>query len=70
MGLCGYRPRPDSHRKRSQDYEDRDPHILETSVPGIFADGDVRDKSTKQVASAAGVGTTVALMIREYLKTV
>jgi thioredoxin reductase (NADPH) len=56
--------------KRPQGYEDRDPHILETSVPGIFAAGDVRDKSTKQVASAAGEGTTAALMIREYLKTV
>lgn len=56
--------------KRPPGYEDRDPHILETSVPGIFAAGDVRDKSTKQVASAAGEGTTAALMIREYLKTV
>jgi thioredoxin reductase (NADPH) len=56
--------------KRPQGYENRDPHILETSVPGIFAAGDVRDKSTKQVASAAGEGTTAALMIREYLKTV
>ena len=56
--------------KRPQGYENRDPHILETSVPGVFAAGDVRDKSTKQVASAAGEGTTAALMIREYLKTV
>jgi thioredoxin reductase (NADPH) len=47
----------------------RDPYLLETSVPGIFAAGDVRDKSTKQVASAAGEGASVALMIREYLKT-
>jgi thioredoxin reductase (NADPH) len=46
----------------------RDPYLLETSVPGIFAAGDVRDKSTKQVASAAGEGASVALMIREYLK--
>jgi thioredoxin reductase (NADPH) len=47
----------------------REPHFLETSVPGIFAAGDVRDKSTKQVASAAGEGATAALIIREYLKT-
>ncbi len=47
----------------------RDPYLLETSIPGIFAAGDVRDKSTKQVASAAGEGASVALMIREYLKT-
>ena len=55
--------------KRPKNYADRDPHILETSVPGIFAAGDVRDKSTKQVASAAGEGTSAALTIREYLKT-
>jgi thioredoxin reductase (NADPH) len=59
------------HRaNRPPDFENRDPHILETSVPGIFAAGDVRDKSTKQVASAAGEGASAALMIREYLKSV
>lgn len=41
---------------------------LETSIPGIFAAGDVRAGSTKQVASATGEGATVALMVREYLK--
>lgn len=43
---------------------------LETSMPGIFAAGDCRLGSTKQAASAAGEGATVALMIREYLKTI
>jgi len=42
--------------------------MLETSVKGIFAAGDVRQGSTKQAASAAGEGATAALMIREYLK--
>ncbi|MCG8349927.1 MAG: FAD-dependent oxidoreductase [Chloroflexales bacterium] len=42
---------------------------LETSLPGVFAAGDVRQGSTKQAASAAGEGATAALMIREYLKT-
>jgi thioredoxin reductase len=42
---------------------------LMTSVPGLFAAGDVRLGSTKQAASAAGEGATAALMIREYLKT-
>jgi thioredoxin reductase (NADPH) len=51
-------------------YQDRDPAALETSIPGIFSAGDVRSGSTKQVASAAGEGTTAALLIREYLKTV
>ncbi len=43
---------------------------LETSMPGVFAAGDVRLGSTKQAASAAGEGATAALMIREYLKGV
>ena len=44
--------------------------MLETAIPGIFAAGDVRDASTKQVVSAAGEGGTAALEIREYLKSV
>ena len=43
---------------------------LETSLPGVFAAGDVRLGSTKQAASAVGEGATAALMIREYLKTI
>jgi thioredoxin reductase (NADPH) len=58
----------DGHRPVG--YETREPAILETSIPGIFAAGDVRAGSTKQVASAAGEGATVALLVREYLKTV
>jgi thioredoxin reductase (NADPH) len=49
-------------------FETREPFALETSVPGIFAAGDVRAGSTKQVASAAGEGATAALLIREYLE--
>ncbi len=41
---------------------------LMTSIPGLFAAGDVRAGSTKQAASAAGEGATVALMIRQYLQ--
>ncbi|MDQ3549366.1 MAG: FAD-dependent oxidoreductase [Chloroflexota bacterium] len=41
---------------------------LETSVPGIFAAGDVRAGSTKQAASAAGEGAAVALAIRRYIE--
>ncbi len=41
---------------------------LMTSIPGLFAAGDVRAGSTKQVASAIGEGATAALMMREYLK--
>jgi len=55
---------------RPKGFENRDPYLLETSVPGVFAAGDVRDTSTKQVVSAAGEGSTAALSIREYLKSV
>jgi thioredoxin reductase (NADPH) len=54
---------------RPQGFPHRDPYLLETSVPGIFAAGDARDRSTKQVVSAAGEGSSAALMIREYLKS-
>ena len=41
---------------------------LETTIPGVFAAGDVRVGSTKQAASAAGEGATAALAIRDYLR--
>ena len=41
---------------------------LETSLPGVFAAGDCRVGSTKQVVSATGEGATAALMVREYLE--
>jgi thioredoxin reductase (NADPH) len=53
---------------RPSSFEDREPAILETSLAGVFAAGDVRAGSSKQVASAAGEGATAALLIREYLK--
>jgi thioredoxin reductase (NADPH) len=40
---------------------------LQTNISGIFASGDVRNGSTKQIASATGEGTTAAISIREYL---
>ncbi len=48
----------------------RAPEFLETSVPGIFAAGDVRSRSTNQVVSAAGEGATAALLISDYLRTI
>ncbi len=41
---------------------------MQTSVEGVFAAGDARAGSTKQVASAVGEGATAALMIRNYLE--
>jgi thioredoxin reductase (NADPH) len=42
---------------------------LQTSMPGVFAAGDVRAGSTKQAASAAGEGAAVALSIRRHLES-
>lgn len=40
---------------------------LQTNIPGVFASGDVRAGSTKQIAAAVGEGATAAISIREYL---
>jgi thioredoxin reductase (NADPH) len=48
---------------------DRLPLLFETSVPGIFAAGDVRFGTNHRVASAAGEGTIAYAMMKEYLKT-
>jgi thioredoxin reductase (NADPH) len=49
---------------------DRDPFLFETSVPGIFAAGDVRGGSGKRVAAAVGEGSGTVSMIHRYLETV
>ncbi|NJO39765.1 MAG: FAD-dependent oxidoreductase [Cyanobacteria bacterium RU_5_0] len=46
---------------------DRDPFLLETSVPGIFAAGDVRYGSVKRVASGVGEGSISVQFIHQYL---
>lgn len=46
---------------------DRDPYFFETSVPGVFAAGDVRRGSPKRVASAVGEGAATISMVHEYL---
>ncbi len=48
----------------------RDPYLLETSVPGIFAVGDVRHGSVRRVASAVGQGAIAVSFVHQYLKTV
>ncbi|MGN6793014.1 MAG: NAD(P)/FAD-dependent oxidoreductase, partial [Streptosporangiaceae bacterium] len=45
----------------------RPPLLLETSVPGVFAAGDVRHRSIKRVASAVGEGATAIQLVHEYL---
>ena len=47
----------------------RQPLALETSIPGIFAAGDVREQSIKRVASAVGEGSMAGvLLVHQYLK--
>ncbi|HZY98612.1 MAG TPA: FAD-dependent oxidoreductase [Candidatus Baltobacteraceae bacterium] len=46
---------------------DRDPYLLETSVPGIFAVGDVRSGSIKRVAAAVGEGSMAIALVHQYL---
>jgi len=48
----------------------RDPFVLETSVPGIFAAGDVRHGVIRRVASAAGQGAVAVSLVHKYLETV
>jgi thioredoxin reductase (NADPH) len=48
----------------------RDPFLMETSVPGIFAAGDARHMSVKRVGAAVGEGSVVVAQIHQYLKTV
>ena len=45
----------------------RHPHLLEGSVPGVFAAGDVRHGSVKRVASAVGEGSVAVMFIHRYL---
>jgi thioredoxin reductase (NADPH) len=46
----------------------RDPYLLETSVPGIFACGDVRASPVKRVASAVGEGSMAIAFVHQYLQ--
>ncbi|MDQ5852302.1 MAG: thioredoxin reductase, partial [Chloroflexota bacterium] len=48
----------------------RQPFLLETSRPGVFAAGDVRRDSNKRIASAVGEGSTAVQVVHEYLKNV
>lgn len=59
LGLGGSRP---------ADWQlDRDPYPLETSMPGVFVAGDVRQGSIKRVASAVGEGAMAVQLIHQYL---
>jgi len=46
----------------------RPPLLFETSIPGVFAAGDVRHRSIKRVASAVGEGATAIQLVHEHLR--
>ena len=48
-------------------HEPREPFLLESSVPGVFAAGDVRHGSIKRVASAVGEGSIAVQFAHQYL---
>jgi thioredoxin reductase (NADPH) len=57
--------------KRAAEWSlERPPYVLETSVPGVFAAGDVRLDSMKRVASAVGEGAMSVYLVHRYLATI
>jgi thioredoxin reductase (NADPH) len=50
-------------------FEGRDPYHLETSLPGVFAVGDIRSESIKRVASAVGEGSVAVGFVHKWLKS-
>jgi len=57
-------------RRESGWTAERDPYLLETNVPGIFAVGDVRHGAVRRVASAVGQGSVAISFVHEYLESV
>ena len=68
--LHPHRPRPAGRTGARPDGWplDRDPLALETSVPGLFAAGDVRSGSTKRVAAAVGEGAMAVALVHRRLE--
>ena len=64
----GYVLTGSERRATSEWREARDPYLLETSVPGIFACGDVRSAPVKRVAAAVGEGSMCIAFVHQYLK--
>jgi thioredoxin reductase (NADPH) len=64
----GYIPTGDDAVKSGRWSHNRDPYLLESSVPGIFACGDVRLSPVKRVASAVGEGSMAIAFVQQYLQ--
>jgi thioredoxin reductase (NADPH) len=58
---------PEARRKQPWIGLDRDPYLLETSIPGVFAAGDARSGSVKRAASAVGEGSIAIRFVSEHL---
>ncbi len=67
--LTGQDLKHEGHRPQGWTLE-RDPYLLETNVPGIFAVGDVRHNSVKRVASGVGEGSICVQFVHQYLSKV
>ena len=65
----GYVLTGDDLKKAGRWSEKRDPYLLETSIPGVFASGDVRLSPVKRVASAVGEGSMAIAFVHQYLAT-
>ena len=78
LAAAADRPRPPrvrAHRSgrrrgRARGVSRRDPYLLETSVPGVFACGDVRSGPVKRVAAAVGEGSMAIAFVHQYLREV
>jgi thioredoxin reductase (NADPH) len=57
-------------KSKTESKTGRIPHMLETSLPGVFVAGDVRHGSVKRVASAVGEGSMAVMFVHRYLNTV
>ena len=63
----GYVLTGDDVKKAGRWTHSRDPYLLETSAPGVFACGDVRLSPVKRVASAVGEGSMAIAFVHQYL---
>jgi thioredoxin reductase (NADPH) len=61
---------PDLPRERRAWPLERDPLMFETSVPGVFAAGDVRSGANRRIAAAVGEGSAAIFSVQRYLETV
>jgi thioredoxin reductase (NADPH) len=67
--LTGQNLLDDGRKKPSGWGLNREPFLLESSMPGVFVAGDVRHRSVKRIASAVGEGSMAVQFVHQYLAT-